>query len=342
MRRIVISLFLLAAATLHAQAQQVRRWSEGLPDWAGFSIVEQADSASSFASFTFIKDDKVVRTPGVVYHYRDVAGALLTGMSWVRSDSMTEAELRSVRQDFDILEHFARMYRDEQLFRKCSDKEFISRFHEACAQAEATGDYSQYRLSAEPFDITKVPYEVSGENRGTSISLFTNQPFGDQGRLLHPTAGVSLAYEIGQGPDAFQAEISAGLGLYKAQYQTFLRRPVPYISMFAYYRRELTQAGKWKISLFGGPGYAARRFMGHYQMRVTVSGPAVCEGICADLHVGRHVFFGPQRFVQSDHSVQVKLSASQIYNVSQGHLIPAVQISAGYSFMNREIRRKQP
>ena len=343
MKRLLTTCMLLVAVLYCCHAQGVRRWSEGLPDWNGFEVADVTDSVSSYASFSLVKDSKVVRTPEATYRYIGVTGVLLPYQSRVRSDSKTEAELESIRREFDILEYFARQYQDYLLFatdgKRLLEKYYISRFQEAREAARRTGDYSKYPLSDEPFDILDINFIAKEEYLGVSFGLFANQPFGDQGRLLFPTAGASLGFELGQGRNALQTEFNLGMGFYRLQLYDLIRKPVPYLSLFAAYRRELLDAGKWRMSLYGGPGFTLRRFQHIDNSLKTVGGPALCEGICADLHTGRNIIFGVPKPIQSDSFVRLKLSLSQTYNLAQKKVVPAVTFSAGIHFQNHAIDR---
>ena len=341
MKRSLATLLLLIAALTGGRAQDIIRWGEGPRDWAGFTISAPTDSVSSFGSFTLLKEKKTVRTPGITYRYMSVTGALIPQQSKVRPDAMTDASLLSIRQDLDILEYYARLFRDELLFTKDKDrtleKAYITRFHEAQDKARATGDHSPYDLSPDTFDITRVPFDQDQRFYCVALGLFTNIPLGDQGRLLHPTAGVSAAISFGRRRGSFRAEIDYGLSLYRHRPYDFLDKPVPYIGVFAQYNRELIQTGRLRLLLSGGPGYTTRAF-DHLDYRQYVGGPAFTEGLSTDLHLHRNVSFSNSRPEQSDTFLQLKLSFCQTFNLAQQLIIPSVNISAGIYFQGRSIK----
>ncbi len=342
-RALLPFLLLLYAGNLFCQAQDVRRWSEGIPGWSGFRIMEAADSASSFASFTLLKDMRVVRTNSTVYRYMDVTGALLPYMSWVKSDSMNDAELASIRRDFGILEYYARAFREELLFSYDKDgsleRKYIQLFREAQSEAHASGDYSRYALSQEPFDISQISYEASGWDHGVSVGLFTNLPFGDQGRLVYPTAGAALAFDLGQGPGRFMAEVNIGASPFRRHYLGMQRSLVPYASLFAFYRRDVSRMDRWRFSLYGGPGYSLRLFREN-DHNFAVGGLSASEGVCADFFLGRSVSFGTRHREQTDRFLQFKLSCNQLFNAKQGTIVPSINFSAGLWFQSTDIKRK--
>lgn len=343
MKRIFLLFLLLLSALLPGRAQDLRRWSEGIPDWSGFRVADEADSASSYASFTLIQEKKTVRIQGVTYHYRDVTSGLLPFNSWVKASAMNDDELAVVRRDFDLMEYFSRAYRDELLFTNDKGREleraYVARFRAAQEEARATGDYSKYALSPDPFDVSQVLYNVSERHLSESIGLFSNIPFGSQGRLVYPSVGLSMTLDFGRGRNGFQVEAGVGASLFRNRYVGLQRNVVPYIGVFAMYRRELFREGPWSFSVYGGPGYSTRLFDG---MRLTVGGVSLCEGICADLYLGRSVILSVQHPEQNDRFLQLKLSLNQMYNAAQRKMVPSVNLTAAIRFQGSAITRRMP
>ena len=70
MKKLFSLFFCLLLLSATGRAQELRKWSEGLPDWSGFQIGDLTRAGSSYASFTMIKDKVKVVRDGVVYHYR--------------------------------------------------------------------------------------------------------------------------------------------------------------------------------------------------------------------------------------------------------------------------------
>lgn len=344
MKRIFF-LLLFVSAALACRAQEVRRWSEGLPDWSGFRVANEADSASSYAAFSLIKEKRTVRIKGVKYHYLDVTSALIPDNSWVKADAMNAAELSAVQRDFDLMEYFARAFREELFFTtdKNSEKEleYVERFRAAQQQAHATGDYSEYALPDDPFNISNVPYDVSKKHLGESIGLFSNMPFGSQGQLIYPSVGASMTLEFGRERGGFQVEAAIGVSPFRNRYLGLRSRIVPYAGVFAMYRRELFREGPWRFSVYGGPGYSIRMF-NHEVLRTKVGGVSLCEGVCADYYLGRSVIFSTGSPEQLDRYMQFKLSFNQMYNARQQKMVPSVNLTAAILFQGSGIKRRQP
>ena len=322
-----ISILLLSALYL-CNAQDGGRWSEG----------------TSAESFSLMKERKTVRTPEATYHYTGVTGSLLSGNTLITRDSMTEQELQSVKGDLDIMEFFALLYQDLILFRTRRDipleQFYTARFQDAYAAAHRTGDYTKYPLPEEPFDITKVSFITGERFYGASAGLFASQPFGDQERLLYPTGGITAEFETGKGRNTFLAEVSYGIGFRKLQLYGLSERPVPYLSAFAFYGREILRAGSWELSIYGGPGWSSRRFDHMYHNPVAVGGPALSEGVSADLHIRRDYYFNCSHPHRTDTFLRLKLASVQTYNIALGTVIPAVSLSAGIHFRNNNIYRR--
>ena len=346
MRRITICcIVFLSAALACCKAQDVRRWSEGIPDWTGFHISPPGDTTTSFASFTLLKEKKSIRKARTTYRYMDVTGALLSYQSRVREDAMTETELQAIRQDFNILEYYARQLRNELLFmtdpERKLEQEYIARFRTARDEARKTGDYSTYRLTDDTFDITGIPFTPVPQFHGITIGLFTDIPFGDQGRLLYPTAGVAAALNFGRGRSSVQAEVDFGLSSYRLHLYGLRDKTIPYVGAFVYFRQELAATDRLCISLFGGPGYAAR-LLDRDEYRVRVGGPALREGVSADLHLRRDISLGVRHPEQTDTFLQLRLAFGQLYNSSQHLVVPSLNLAAGLYFQSRGIKGSQP
>ena len=344
MKKLLFSLlFLSLTALLCCRAQDVRRWSEGLPDWTGFRVADEADSADFFVSFTLLKDKKVVRTKDATYRYIDYTGALLPFSSWVKSEAMNEARLAAIRKDFDILEYFARSLRDERLFTydkdRSMEKVYIERFQAARKEAHTTGNYSKYALPDAPFDISSVPYETATFHHGVTVGLFSNIPFGDQGRLVYPTAGAAVLFEFGHERGGFQAEVNVGASPFKRHYLGLSGNWVPYVSVFTLYRGELFRKDKWRVSLYGGPGYSSRSYVENDE-RISVGGLSLCEGICTDFLLNRLVTLSGPRPEQTNRFLQFKVSFNQLYNSRQRNTVPSVNLTAGLWFQTTSIKRK--
>lgn len=344
MKRFFISLLLLAAALLETRAQAIIRWSDGIKDWSGIRISEPTDTLPSSISFTLLKEKKSVRTPGITYRYREITAAIIPGQSYIRPDAMTESTLQTIRKDFNILEYYARLLREELLFttnpQQKLEQQYIALFREAREKAHLTGDYSPFILPDDSFDITRVPFESSRRFHGIALSLFTNIPLGDMGRLLYPAAGVSLSFGLGQNNSSLLAEIDYGLSLYRNRNYDLRDNPVPYIGAFVMYRGALVHTGRWNLSLLGGPGFTLRAF-DHLDYRQYIYGPALNEGLCADLHLNRKIWFSSRRPELADTFLRFTLSCGQAYNPAQKLICPSINFAVGVYFQDRTIKKAE-
>ena len=344
MKRFFICLLLFATALLNARAQTVIRWGDGIKDWTGIRISAPTDSIPSSISYTLLKEKKSVRTPGITYRYQDISAAIIPGQSYIRPDAMTESSLQTIRKDLDILEYYARRFREELLFSTNRQQEleqhYITLFREARDKAHLTGDYSPFILSEDSFDITQVPFESSRRFHGISLSLFTNIPLGDMGRLLYPAAGVSLSFGLGQNNSCLLAEIDYGLSLYRNRNYDLRENPVPYIGAFVQYRGALVHTERWNLSLLGGPGFTLRAF-DHLDYRQYIYGPALNEGLCADLHLNRKIRFSSRRPELADTFLRFTLSCGQTYNPAQKLICPSINLAVGVYFQDRTIKKAE-
>ena len=346
MKRFILSLILLASSLYCCRAQDMRLWIDGpVSDWSGFQIAPADDSLSFFASYTLSKKRQRVRTTDAVYRYMDFSGAILPYMSRVKQEAMNASELAALQREFDILEYFARQYRDDLLFstdtRSLKENDYIARFREACKEACRTGDYSRYSLSRGQFDVSAISYETGARFTGITAGIFTDMPIGDQGRLLYPTAGLTLGIDRGRDRGSFDAQAQVGVSAYRKDYMDLRQSFVLYSSVFGLYRREIATVGPAKLSVHAGPGFAGRLFeaAGEY---ILVGGPSLREGLATDIYAGRTVVFSTGRPEQSDRFWRVILSLDQLYNLRTHKLFPAVNLAVGLWFQTRSITRRQP
>lgn len=343
MRKIVLPLILLASGALFCRAQDVRRWGEDPVDWTGYRVAAVSDTATSFTAFTLLKNRETIQSGDVFYSYLDVSGAFLPYQSWVRPEAMNDTELQVIRQDFDLLEYFARAYRDDLLFATDKDsvkeEDYIARFRAARQEAHATGNYSKYALTTEEFDISRIAYDETPNYTGVSLALCTDFPFGDQARLLTPSAALSLTVTRGRGVNAFGATLQAGGSFFWRRYQHLPQKLVPYFNVTALYKREIKGSERMLLSFVGGPGFAGR-VINYADRWILVGGPAFSEGLTAEFRAGRTVSLSKFRPEQADRFWQVRLSLSQLYNLHANKFIPSVNLSVGVHYRNRSITRK--
>ena len=339
----LLLLFLLCAIPFCCQAQSLRRWNEGPMNWTGFRTAEPSDSVSSHVSYTLAKKKEHFKARGATYYYLDYSAAFIPETSRVKEGAKNDAELQSLQKEFDILEYFARAYRDELLYANVKDipkeTDYIARFRAALEEARLTGDYSKYALSREPFDVSAIEYDAPSKFTGVTPALFTDLPIGDQGRVVYPTVGFSGAFELGRDKHAFGLQAQIGVSAYRRHYLNLVKKTVPYFGITAFYRRELMSGDKANLSVWGGPGFSGR----HHELideYVLIGGPSLSEGIIVDLFAGRAVSLSRGHPEQVDRYWQFELTVNELYNLSQGKVFPAVNLSAGLYFQSRHITRK--
>lgn len=344
MKKLLLTLILLiGAGTLCCQAQLLRRWTDGSVDWTGFRIADPADTSSSYVAYTLAKKRERMRAQHATYHYLDFTAGIIPYMSWVKQEAMDDTELKAIQRDFDVLEYFARQYRDDLLFsvgrNTIKEDNYIERFKAARDEAHATGDYSKYVLSRGRFDVSAIEYEAEARFLGIAANLFADLPFGDQGRLLYPTAGLGFALELGRNRHGFGVQAQLGGAAFRHKYMFMTQSIVPYFGVTPFYRGEIVANGGFHLSLYGGPGISGRIFEIAGERRL-IGGPSLCEGLTADFYFGRTVSLSNGHPEQADHFWQLRLNFNQLYNVSQHKLFPAVNLAAGLYFQSRSIKRK--
>ncbi len=343
----ILCLLLLAAAP--GRAQELRKWSEGIPGWSGFQIADLTRAGSSFASFTMIKDKVKVVRDGVVYQYIDVTAAIDPFQSWVKADKMTDEELALIQQDFDLLEYFARSYRDDLLFETDRDgtqqKDYIERFHNAQGRVREGESISRYALQPGVFDITKIPVAYAEHSSGASIGLFTGVPLGSLGRLLYPSAGVSAGYEFRRGKSIILLDAYLGIHSFKRRYyglegSRMNSRLVSSACLSVQYGLALLTDGPWRLSASAGPCYSARFFNYDGKNVYPLGGIGLSEGISADYSFRRTMIFSTRRPECSDGALRIRLYCDQAWNGPQKNIIPTVNLSVGLHFDSRSISRQ--
>lgn len=349
MRRLLLPWLILLFVLPTGRAQDVRSWTEGIRDWTDYQIADPSREGDSHTSFTLLKEHKSVHRNGIFYHYRDVTAGAIPYQSWVKPDAMTPDELARIGQEFDLLEWFARRYRDEILFVKDKDgareRYYIARFHAAQDSLRQGADLSHYALEQEPFDITAVPVRISDGSAGVSVGLYSGLPFGSLAQLLHPAFGVALGYEIRRGPHIFVLDASVGSSSFKRKYYGLdgawmNKKVVLTFCLSLGYGREITSSGPWHLSASAGPCYGARMFSFEGNEATPLGGIGLSEGVCLDYRFRRTLSFGTRHPEQSDAMLRLRLYADQIWNGRQRNIIPSVNLAVGLHFENRSLSRR--
>ena len=350
MRKYLLLLPCLLLSALACRAQDKHTWAEGIRDWTGFQIAEPAREGDFHTSFTLLKERRTVRRDGVVYHYLDVTAAALPYQSWVKADAMTPAGLERIAQEFNLIEWFARQYRDERLFTRDKDgareRDYIARFQAARDSLRLDADLlSRYPLGVEPFDITALPVQISDRSVGVSFGFFTGLPLGSLAHLLNPAVGLTLSYELRRDAHAFLLDASIGNSTFRREYYGLngawmSRKGVLTFCLSASYSRDLVVSGPWRLSASAGPCYGVRLFSFEGNEAAPLGGPGLSEGIALDYRFHRTLSFSTRHPEQSDVSVRLRLYTDQIWNGRQRNIIPSVNLGVGLHFDNRSLSRR--
>lgn len=340
----------LSLISICGKAQQAKSWTDGpltMSDFklAGPEAASSADTSSAF--FTLVRENKVVKTKGVTYKYQDVNAAFLKDRSWVKEGFMSAALLQKHQMEFDLLQYFANLYRDDYLFYddnvryryeewfdgnkgKMSEKEYLDLFHQAVEEFHRTGDASKYSVSREVFDITKFPYKAAAEANELHLALVGSIPLGDLGRISDiPHVMASVGYGHLSGKNYLSADFTfAALA--------FLHRG--YLGLNASYGRILFSKGKTNFSLFTGVGYSSWK-EDNIRSATLAGGPLLSQGICVDISLHKTLNFLAESPQEREQKLRLKLYVDEMYVIRQKVLSPSVNLSVGFNFGFRHLSR---
>ena len=347
---------------LGSRAQIVRSWTEGPLTWNDFQMAspDLADNpAGSEASFSLMRENKVVKAGGITYKYQDVWATISPVQSWVRPGQQNADSLRQRQQEFDILQYFANRYREDYMFyddlrvdrfemyfdevkHKLSEAEYLEQYREALETFRKTGDASAWPVSREPFDITKYPAKMApGASEGL-FSLFTAVPIGDLGRLFSPIVGLSAGYGYQEGRSQFSAEFAVATSV------TFTGSGTPgvgafyvnatYLSVMARYGYRVFTAGKADFSLFAGLGYSSWK-SGSIMDKPVASGFTLSEGLRVDIPLRRTFNYLAKTPRVQDMGLLIKLYADEMLVSRTKIFAPTINLSVGLNFGFRKLSR---
>ncbi len=351
MEKTIIILALLGTASLcMGQTKGLHKWSEGLQDLNGYQIVDPPRDGPSFTSFTFSKERKTVRKDGIAYSYYDVTAAFRPELSWVRSDAMTDGTLAEIRQDFDLLEYFARRYRDTLL--TTSDKngaiqmEYLNRFEQARKQVRDGADLSSYSLSAEPFDITAIPGTKSRRGGGMTVGAYSSLPFGSLADMLSGSVGATLGVDRRWGRNILLVDFSAGAHRITRHYYGLWGivkndRVTPSVLASLNYGFELVSTHAMRLGLHTGPAYGGYLFMTQEERTRFVGGPGITEGLYLDFIIARNISFIGERPESADTSLRFRVYGSHLWSIQQqGLIFPAINLSVSLHFNSHPLNKR--
>ena len=345
----VISFFFLLL--LGCRAQQLKLWTDGPLTWNDFEVAGTGSiqsNESSYAAFTLIRENKVVKTQGVTYKYQDMSAAVTRGMSWVKPGQMNDSNLARHQKEFDILQHFAEMYRDDFLFYndplsrrhemwfdgnkdKLSESYYLSLFKDALDEFHRTGDAGEYPVNPEPFDITKLAYSVPESSSELLVGLTTVIPVGVLSNYFDsPFVGPSLGYGFREGKNYFNGNLTV--------IETF-GISGSYLDLSARYGRVLAANRKTDFSLFAGAGFAFWKDADLFRSTSLYKGPMLTQGISIDISLHKTVNFLSEVPQEREQKLQLKLYVNELYDIERDSFVPYIAMSAGINLGMKDISR---
>lgn len=365
MKKTALFLFVCLASSVCCVGQNLHSWTAGPLTWDDFQSAgpDHADSsATSYASFSLIRENKRVRTKGITYKYQDVTAAIVPPQSWVKPEGRTDRALRNHQQEFDILQYYATLYREDFMFyndtlmyhfenyfdmgskHRLSETAYLEQFRAAVETFRRTGEAGDYPVSREAFDITRYPCHIASDVSEAHFSLITVFPTGDLARIFSPSPGFSAGYGYREGKNYFSADLSLCVnGIWAGGYDAlagsrFAVRQGSYVGLSAKYGRILLSPGRTTLSLFAGLGYSAWK-EGHFITPATVKGATLTEGISLDIHLHRTFNYLAKTPRVKDTAFQLKLYADQLYLAAQGIFVPTFNVAVGLNVGYRKLSR---
>ena len=342
MRRIAFLLVLLGASTLClGQTKGLHKWGEGLTDWSGYQLADPSQEEPVFTAYTFNKERKTVRKDGIAYTYYDVTAAFRPALSWVRPEARTDAGLAGLRRDFDLLEYFARCYRDTLLTTGDKDgsiqMEYLNRFQQAREQARG-GDIPGYSLSDAPFDITQRPWTTSRRGGGISLGAYGSVPLRSITNILGPSVGATLGIERQWGRSVLLVDFSAAAHRIVRRYTGLWglgknEKMAPGALASLNYGFEAVSSRVVRLGLHAGPAFGGYLFSPLENPTCFIGGPGVTEGLYLDLILSRTASFVGSRPEMANTALRFRVYGSQLWSLQQDGLIfPSVNLSISLHF----------
>ena len=346
------SIFLiLILISLGCKAQQIKLWTDGPLTWYDFEVaspVMAQSDVSSFAAFTLVRENKTVKTNGITYKYQDVTAAITRNLSWVKSGQMTDANLQRHQKEFDILQYFANIYREDYLFYndtlsrrhemwfdgnkdKLSEAEYLDLFNAAVEEFHRTGDASAYPVSNEPFDITKQSYSVTPDVKELQVLLTTLCPTGILTDYFYgPFVGFTFGYGIRERKNYYNCSLTTidrlGAG-------------GSYWDISAKYGRILSSNSKTDFSLFAGAGFA------NWKEGIIVSkyplfkGPSFTQGLSVDVLLHKTVNYLAEIPQEREQKLNLRLFINEMYDIENDLIIPYIGLAAGINLGMKNLSR---
>ena len=362
-----LSLFFLISVMalllpLGCRAQFSRSWTEGPLTWDDFQLAgpDLADNpAASEASFSLLRENKVVKANGITYKYQDVTAAISPAQSWVKPGEQSAYNLQQRQQEFDILQFYADRYREDYMFyddlrldryemyfdevkHKLSESEYLEQYREALETFHRTGDASAWPVSREPFDITTYPVKMApGASEGL-FSLFTAVPVGDLGKIFKPIVGLSAGYGYREGRSLFSAEFAVATSV------TFTNSGTPavgafyvnatYVGIMGKYGYRILSADNVELSLFAGLGYSSWK-AGAIMDKPVASGFTLSQGLRVDFPLHRTFNYLAKTPRVQDMGLLIRFYVDEMYVSRAKIFAPTINMSVGLNFGFRKLTR---
>ena len=363
MKKIALILFSSLVFAVCSVGQNLRPWTAGPLTWDDFQAPGYADSsATSHAAFSLIRENKKIKTKGTIYKYRDIRAAIDPSQSWVKPEGKNDGELQARQQEFDILQYYATLYRDDFMFyddtvmsplenyfyaeakHNLPVTAYMDQFKAAVEEFRKTGDASAYPVSREPFDITRYPCRIASGASESHIAFFTVIPTGVLSQTFTPASGFSAGYGYREGKGYFNADVYLGVvGLeftgfdWRSGGGSFVTRG-SYLGATAKYGRILYSSGRVALSLFAGAGYTSWK-KGALVSEPFVNGLTLTEGVCLDVHLRRTFDYLAKSPRARDMGLQFRLYADEMYYGAQNKVLPTFNISVGLNYDSRKLFR---
>lgn len=342
-------ILVLSLISICGKAQQAKSWTDGPLTMSDFPLAgpEAASFAdTSLAFFTLVRENKVVESKGVTYKYLDVNAAFLKDRSWVKEGFMSAALLQKHQIEFDLLQYFANLYRDDYLFYhnpvlslneekfdgnkgKMPENEYIQMYNEALDEFHRTGSSSNYSVSREPFDITKLDFLTDKGANDYHLALVGLFPTGDMARLADIShTALMLGYGYREGKNFFMADLSVSPSFFGFR---------SHYSFSVDYGRDLFSIGKSSLGLYAGLVYSLWKDFDIFSETIA-SGIGFTQGLCFDVPLHKTYNFLAKSPYVREQKLQFRVYVDEVFIARQRVFTPSIIFSVGFNFGLRRIR----
>ena len=347
---------LLLLASVCCRAQFSRPWTDGPLTWYDFQMAAPEGAGvenAAHASFSLIKENKVVKSSDTVYKYQDIVASIIPGQSWVASGSRTDANLARLQTEFDVFQYFASLYRDDYLFyndtrhdqyeeyfpgenkHKLSETWYLEQYRLAMEEIKDTGDASRFPVQREPFDITKAPCHIEEGSTRALFSLVGTFPGGALRQEFEPAYGFSAGLGHREGKGMFGAELAIeAVGPHNIGYDEHggsIDTKGAFLRFMAYYARYLFSEGKMGVNVSAGAGYSAWK-PGLIISDPLFSGPTLTQGVNLEFPLKKTMNFMAKKPQLQVLNLNVKVFVDELYDKSAKTIMPTFNIAVGVDY----------